>query len=57
MRRYNRWHARFDQPDPYNLGHDLAERSVRLNPSDQYSHAQPGLLLSFLLLGGGNHRP
>lgn len=25
MRRYNRWHLRFDQPDPYDGSYDLTD--------------------------------
>ncbi|MFL6334243.1 MAG: hypothetical protein ACJ754_13095 [Pyrinomonadaceae bacterium] len=35
MRRYNRWHLRFDQPDPADFSYDLTERSLRRNPNDQ----------------------
>ena len=51
MRRYNRWHARFDQPDPYEGSYDLANPQTfnrySYTNNDPVNHTDPTGLMCY----------
>jgi len=54
FRRYNRWHARFDQPDPYEGSYDLANpqsfNRYAYTNDDPVNHIDPTGLMCFDLI-------